>query len=156
MIELDRTAAIPITEQLVEQLRYHLAAGRYRTGERLTSTRKLADQLGVSFHTVRKAYQRLEEEGLLSSKRGGGFYAAEPPALSSSERRERGASIVQDALQRLVALGLSNEETEYLFGASSCSSSSRRGCGGNLFSWPRFASARRRSPSNSPASSKSV
>ena len=116
LIELDRTAAIPITEQLVEQLRYHLAAGRYRTGERLTSTRKLADQLGVSFHTVRKAYQRLEEEGLLSSKRGGGFYAAEPPALSSSERRERGAAIVQDALQRLVSLGLSDEETEYLFG----------------------------------------
>ncbi len=116
MIELDRSASIPIKEQLVEQLRYHLAAGRYETGERLPSTRKLADQLGVSFHTVRNAYQKLEEEGLLTSKRGGGFYAAKPPTLSSSERRERGAAIVQDALRRLITLGFSEEETEYLFG----------------------------------------
>ncbi len=116
MIVLDRNAAISISEQLVEQLRYHLAAGRYRTGERLPSTRKLAEQLGVSFHTVRKGYRILEAEGLLSSKRGGGYYAAEPPALSSSERREQGAAIVQDAFQRLVTLGLSEEETEYLFG----------------------------------------
>lgn len=116
VIEIDRTASIPIAEQLVEQLRYHLAAGRYRTGERLPSTRKFAEQLGVSFHTVRKAYGKLEEEGMLSSRRGGGFFAAEPPPISSSERRERGAAIIQDALQRLVTLGLSDEETEYLFG----------------------------------------
>ncbi len=116
VIELDRTASVPIAEQLVEQLRYHLAAGRYQTGERLPSTRKFAEQLGVSFHTVRKAYGKLEEGGLLTSKRGGGFYAAEPPTISSSERRERGAAIVQNALQRLVSLGLSDEETEYLFG----------------------------------------
>lgn len=115
MIELDRDAALPIAEQLVEQLRYHLAAGRYRTGERLPSTRTLADRLGISFHTVRKAYQRLESEGLLEGKVGGGFYVAERPTLSAAERRERGAAIVQEALQKLVALGLSEDETEYLF-----------------------------------------
>ncbi|NNF59155.1 MAG: GntR family transcriptional regulator [Rhodothermaceae bacterium] len=115
MIELDRDAALPIAEQLIEQLRYHLAAGRYRTGERLPSTRALADQIGVSFHTVRKAYQRLEGENLLESRRGGGFYVAERPTLSAAERRERGATIVQEALQRLVALGLTEDETEYLF-----------------------------------------
>jgi GntR family transcriptional regulator len=115
VIELDRDAALPIAEQLVEQLRYHLAAGRYRTGERLPSTRTLAEQLGISFHTDRKAYQRLETEGLLEGKVGGGFYVAERPTLSAAERRERGASVVQEALQKLVALGLSEDETEYLF-----------------------------------------
>lgn len=115
MIELDRDAPLPIADQLVEQLRYHLAAGRYRTGERLPSTRKLAEQVGISFHTVRKAYQRLEGEGLLESRRGGGFYAAERPTLSTAERRERGAAVMQDAIQRLITLGLSDEETEYLF-----------------------------------------
>ena len=115
MIELDRDAALPIAEQLVEQLRYHLAAGRYRTGERLPSTRVLADRLGISFHTVRKAYQKLEGEGLLESRIGGGFYVAERPTLSAAERRERGAAVVQEALQKLVALGLSEDEAEYLF-----------------------------------------
>lgn len=115
MIELDRDAALPIAEQLVEQLRYHLAAGRYRTGERLPSTRTLADTIGISFHTVRKAYQRLEGEGLLESRIGGGFYVAERPTLSAAERRERGAAVVQEALQKLVTLGLSDDETAYLF-----------------------------------------
>lgn len=115
MIDLDRDAPLPIAEQLVEQLRYHLAAGRYRTGERLPSTRVLGEQLGVSFHTVRKAYQRLEGEGLLESKVGGGYYVTEPPALSEAERRERGAAVVEEALQKLVALGYSGDEAEYLF-----------------------------------------
>lgn len=115
MIELDRDASLPLAEQLVEQLRYHLAAGRYRTGERLPSTRVLADRLGISFHTVRKAYQKLEGEGLLESRIGGGFYVTERPTLSPADRRERGAAVVQDALQKLVALGYSEEETGYLF-----------------------------------------
>ena len=115
MIELDRDAPLPIAEQLVEQLRYHLAAGRYRTGERLPSTRSLGEQLGISFHTVRKAYQRLEGEGLLEGKVGGGFYVTDPPTLTEAERRERGAAVVEDALQKLVALGYSADEAEYLF-----------------------------------------
>jgi len=115
MIELDRTLSTPLAEQLVEQLRFQLATGRYQIGERLPSTRKFAEQLGVSFHTVRKAYQLLEAEGLLLSRRGGGFFVAEPPRISTSERMERGAGIVQDAIQKLRALGFTTEEIEYQF-----------------------------------------
>ncbi len=114
MIVLDRGAPLPIGEQLVEQMRFQLASGRYRPGERLPSTRVLADQLGISFHTVRKAYQRLAEEGLLDTRRGGGFHAVERPALSRAERLERGAAVVQDALQKLVGLGLSDDEATYV------------------------------------------
>jgi GntR family transcriptional regulator len=114
MITLDRDSPLPVSEQLVEQLRYQLAAGRYRPGERLPSTRVLADQLGLSFHTTRKAYQRLAEEGLLDARRGGGFHVRERPVLSRAERMERGAAVVQEVLQKLLALGLSEEETDYL------------------------------------------
>lgn len=114
MITLARDAPLPIGEQLVEQLRYQLAAGRYRPGERLPSTRALADQLSISFHTVRKAYQRLAEEGLLDARRGGGFHAVERPPLSRAERLEKGAAVVQETLQKLVGLGLSEDEVEYV------------------------------------------
>ncbi|HLA62937.1 MAG TPA: GntR family transcriptional regulator, partial [Rhodothermales bacterium] len=114
MITLDRDSPLPVSEQLVEQLRYQLGAGRYRPGERLPSTRGLAEQIGISFHTVRKAYQRLETEGLLEARRGGGFHVRERPSLTRAERMERGAAVVQDALHRLVALGLTDEETEYV------------------------------------------
>jgi GntR family transcriptional regulator len=114
MIALDRDSPLPVSEQLVDQLRYQIASGRYRPGERLPSTRTLANQLGLSFHTTRKAYQRLASEGLVDVRRGGGFRVRERRALSTAERMERGAAVVQDALQKLVALGLSDEETEFV------------------------------------------
>ncbi len=115
MIDLDRDSPLPVSEQLVEQLRYQIASGRYRPGERLPSTRTLADQLGLSFHTTRKAYQRLAHEGLVDVRRGGGFRVRERPALSKAERMERGAAVVHEALQKLVGLGFSDEETEFVF-----------------------------------------
>ncbi len=114
MIELDRDAPLPLADQLVEALRYEIGAGRHRPGARLPSTRALGDQLGLSFHTVRKAYQRLAEEGLLGVQRGGGYVVVERQALSRSERLERGAGVVQDALHKLVGLGLSDEEVDYV------------------------------------------
>ena len=115
MIQLDRDASTPIVEQLVEQLRFHLATGRFRPGERLPSTRGFGDQLGVSFHTVRKAYQQLEAEGLLEAKQGSGYTVIERTAAPAEDRMERGAGVVQEAIQRLIGLGLDEGEVEYLF-----------------------------------------
>lgn len=115
MIQLDRNASTPIVEQLVEQLRFHLATGRFRPGERLPSTRGFGDQLGVSFHTVRKAYQQLEAEGLLKAKQGSGYVVIERAAVPAEDRMERGAGVVQEAIQRLIGLGLDEGEVEYLF-----------------------------------------
>jgi len=114
VIELDSTNPLPLSEQLVEQLRYHIAAGRYGVGERLPSTRELAARLGISFHTARKAYGRLVEEGMLEVRRGGGFRVLERTSMSRAERLERGAAIAQEALQRLVALGLAEDEVEFV------------------------------------------
>ena len=115
MIELDRDAPLPLADQLVEGLRYEIAAGRYRPGARLPSTRALAEQIGISFHTVRKAYQRLAEDGTLEVRRGGGYHVAERPSLSRTDRLERAAGVVQDALHKLVGLGLSDDEVDYVF-----------------------------------------
>ncbi|MEM6326746.1 MAG: GntR family transcriptional regulator [Bacteroidota bacterium] len=112
MITLDRDAPLSVGEQLVEQLRYAIGAGTYRPGERLPSTRALGEQVGVSFHTVRKAYQRLAGEGVLEGRRGGGYYVAKTSGLSTAERMERASATVQDALQKLVALGLDEDETD--------------------------------------------
>ncbi|MEO0856694.1 MAG: GntR family transcriptional regulator [Bacteroidota bacterium] len=112
MIDIDRGSALPVSEQLVQQLRYLIGAGRYRSGELLPSTRALGEQLGLSFHTVRKAYQALESDGLVEAKPGSGFWVAERAPLTPSERRERGATIVEEALRALVGMGLSEDEID--------------------------------------------
>ncbi len=114
MIEIDRSSSISVADQLVEQLRFYIASGRYKINEDLPATRKLADQLGISFHTVRKAYQQLVVEGILDAQQGRGYRVTARTPLSSEERLERGADIVQKSLLQLVGLGLDEGEIEYL------------------------------------------
>ena len=114
-LQIDRDANVPVREQLINQLRYLIASGHYNVNETLPSTRTLGDQLDISFHTVRKAYQELEDEGLLSSRVGSGYRVEERTPLAKSERMERGAKVVNDTLQQLVGLGLSDAEIESLF-----------------------------------------
>lgn len=115
MITIDRSASASIHEQLREQLRFRIASGRYKVNRSLPSTRKLADQLDISFHTVRKVYQDLESEGILEARPGTGFIVKERVPLGKSERMERGAAVVERTLQHLIGLGLSEAEVEYLF-----------------------------------------
>jgi GntR family transcriptional regulator len=115
MISVDRESSTPVHEQLTEQLRYQIASGRFAVDETLPSTRALADEVGVSFHTIRKAYQQLEREGLLEAQVGRGYIVRERTPLGKGERIERGAAIVREALQRLIALGLRENEIDYLF-----------------------------------------
>lgn len=115
MIEIDRSASLPVPDQLAEQLRFLIANGHYKVNQLLPPTRKLADQIGISFHTVRKAYQKLVEEGILEVQQGSGYKVTTRTPLSNEERLERGATIVQKALQQLVSLGLDEGEIEYMF-----------------------------------------
>lgn len=115
MLSIDRTSNTPVREQLIEQIRYLIASGHFPVNETLPSTRKLADQLGISFHTVRKAYQALQEEGLLDAQVGRGYLVLDRTPLEKSERMERGAEVVHNALQKLIGLGLDDAEIEYLF-----------------------------------------
>lgn len=114
-LEIDPDSTQSESEQLVGQLRYLIATGHYKVNDPLPSTRELGDQLDLSFHTVRKAYKTLEEEGLLSSKVGSGYTVEERSPLSKSDRIERGAKVVEEALQQLIGLGLSEAEIESLF-----------------------------------------
>ena len=115
MIKIERSSGSSLTEQVAEQLKYQIASGVYNVDDTVPATRKLATQLGISFHTVRKAYQKLVEEGMLSAQQGSGYKVLARTPLSKEERLERGATIVQDALQRLVGLGLEETDIDYLF-----------------------------------------
>lgn len=114
MIRIDKKSSVSVPEQLAEQFRYRIASGKFNVNDTLPPTRVLADQLGISFHTVRKAYQNLVEEGVLVSQPGSGYRVIARAPLTSEDRLERGAAIVQNTLQKLVGLGLDEGDIEYL------------------------------------------
>lgn len=89
---VDPHSGVPLGVQIARQLRLRIATGRLAPGDRLPSARKLAAELGVNFHTVRKAYGELESAGLLALEPGRGTFvregATDDPALTDELRRE--------------------------------------------------------------------
>jgi GntR family transcriptional regulator / MocR family aminotransferase len=81
-IRLDPAAPTPLRRQLHEWFRRAIADGRLKSGQRVPSSRSLAEELKVSRLTVVSAYEQLEAEGYLQTFRGAGTcIAASIPEL---------------------------------------------------------------------------
>jgi GntR family transcriptional regulator len=68
---------VPIYLQIVNQVKYLVAAKRLEPGEALPSVRKLAEQLVVNPNTVARAYRELESAGVIATRRGTGVYVSD-------------------------------------------------------------------------------
>lgn len=81
---LNRSAGPPLAAQLISQLRDAVTSGVLLAGERLPSTRCLAETLGVSRTVVTMAYAQLFAEGWLEGRHGSGTYVSDvTPGLAS-------------------------------------------------------------------------
>jgi DNA-binding LacI/PurR family transcriptional regulator/DNA-binding transcriptional regulator YhcF (GntR family) len=85
-LKLDPDSNVSLTAQLVEQIRLLIASGELAPGEQLPPIRELADRLGIHMHTARIAYQRLEEDGLVSIHRRRGTIVREFRPLDWAEK----------------------------------------------------------------------
>lgn len=72
LFRLDFQSAVPIYRQIRDQVVLAVAQGELTPGERLPTTRALAEDAGVNVMTVSKAYQLLKAEGYLVTDRGPG------------------------------------------------------------------------------------
>jgi DNA-binding transcriptional regulator YhcF (GntR family) len=59
-----RDSIVPVYQQIRNRIVEAIAAGELPTGSALPSTRQLAVDLGINFHTVNRAYDLLRREGL--------------------------------------------------------------------------------------------
>lgn len=71
-LTVDRRSPVPLYYQVAAQLEDAIAAGRLAPGVKLDNEVSLADQLGLSRPTMRRAIQELVDKGLLVRKRGVG------------------------------------------------------------------------------------
>jgi DNA-binding GntR family transcriptional regulator len=71
-VTLDRSSPVPLYFQLATQLEAAIDRGDLAAGARLDNEIELADRLGVSRPTMRRAIQELVSKGLLVRKRGVG------------------------------------------------------------------------------------
>ena len=101
----------PLQGQIVRQVRAKILAGELVAGADLPSIRKLAREQHISVITVQRAYESLENEGLIHSRRGKGFFVTE---LSDQTRKklamDRLQEILSPKIKAALAEGLNPEE----------------------------------------------
>lgn len=110
-ITLSSSSMTPIYEQLTTQIKSLVIDGKLAAGEALPSVRSLAAELKISALTVKKAYDRLEEEGLIVTVHGkGSFVERTDTQLALEFRWHEAEKQLAEALARAEAAGLSREE----------------------------------------------
>ncbi|UGS34900.1 aminotransferase-like domain-containing protein [Capillimicrobium parvum] len=80
--DIDRGAQASLTAQIAERLQHAIDTGALAPGEKLPTTRALAEQAGINHLTAVRVYRRLAEQGYVTASVGRGtFVRAVPPAL---------------------------------------------------------------------------
>lgn len=114
-IILNNTSMIPIYEQLVDQIKNQIIAGTLRETDVLPSVRTLSGTLRISALTVKKAYDKLEEEGFVVTVHGKGTYVAPTNrALAMEARRKAVEEEFTKALEKARAIGMDADEIRQL------------------------------------------
>ena len=75
-LQISTADGLPIYQQIFNQVRYLVAAGRWQEGEELPPIRVLAEQLAVNPNTVARAYLELERAGVVIKQPGSGTYVS--------------------------------------------------------------------------------
>ncbi len=78
LVAIDVGGRVPPFEQVRSQIAAQISAGYLVDGQRLPSVRALAQELRLAPGTVAKAYQLLEEAGLVHTARGAGTRVVRP------------------------------------------------------------------------------
>jgi len=110
-------------QQVAATIERAIAEGRYQPGQRLASERDLAEELGVSRPTVRRAVIALEMRGMLESRQGSGVYVRKTSAAAPAPPRDLDIGAFDQAEARrlfegevaaLAATLITDEELAYL------------------------------------------
>ncbi len=110
-IILNHSSMVPIYEQLMEQIKSDIIQSVLSEGEALPSVRTLAGELRISALTVKKAYDRLEEEGFVTTVHGKGTYvSASDKQLAMETRRRMVEEEFDNAIDRALSIGMEKEE----------------------------------------------
>ena len=100
-----------IYEQIIEQMKYHVAKGNLKEGDAIPSVRKMALEMNVTPGTVAKAYQELERQHVIETIRGKGtFIAAKIEFKPNEDRVQEAKSKLSSIVLELKMMGYSYED----------------------------------------------
>lgn len=99
-IIIQNDSAVPLYEQMMQQIKAGILKGELEQGEALPSIRMMAKELKVSIITVKRAYEELEKEGFVQISPGKGTYVS----LANKERlKEMQIRQIEEQLESVIS-----------------------------------------------------
>ena len=106
----------PIYEQITTQIKDSIVSGELAAGGQLPSIRALANDLGISAITTKRAYADLEVAGFIETVQGKGcFVAGVNREFLREERLRRVEELLVQAAREARAAGVSTSELREMF-----------------------------------------
>ncbi|MCV6624205.1 MAG: PLP-dependent aminotransferase family protein [Cellvibrionaceae bacterium] len=104
LLAINRHDEQPLVEQIVQGFSQRIEQRSMRSGSKVPSIRRFAEEHGVSRFTVVQAYDRLVASGHLQSRKGSGFYVGKLAATENVQtacRLDRAGDILWSLRQAL-------------------------------------------------------
>jgi GntR family transcriptional regulator len=115
-LEINPRSSTPIYQQLVDGVKELVARGILVPGERMPTVRESASELSLNPNTIAKAYQKLEQEGIIETMRSRGtFVAGRTIILDKETAKQQLSGLVETVLVEAYHLGLNREDIKQLF-----------------------------------------
>ncbi len=110
-LSIDTKSGVPFYRQIIEQIKFGIARGELKSGDRLPTVRQLAVDLSINPNTVIRAYRELEIESVLDTQQGSGtFVGRHKPEVDRLEKKRMVDQILTDLLARASSYGLSIDD----------------------------------------------
>jgi GntR family transcriptional regulator len=105
-IQIDPHSGVPVYRQVMDQIKYYVAAGTLRQGDSIPSIRALAKEMSVNPTTIVKAYSELQHEGVVELKQGKGvFVSGGGAAMSKEEQKKKIGGLVRQLIVAASQMG---------------------------------------------------
>ncbi len=115
-IIISNNSSVPIYEQIKNAIKDAIISNELKEEEMLPSVRNLANDLKISFFTVKKAYDELEQEEFIKTVQGKGSFVA-PKNLEII--KEEKLKEIQDYIEKIYNISkianISEDEIKELF-----------------------------------------
>ncbi len=108
---LDAKSGVPFYKQVILQVEFAIADGRFVTGDQLPTVRSLAVDLKINPNTVARAYNEMEIRGIVNTQQGTGTFIGDKEIrLTEVEREGMLESLVRPFVSKATSYGFLPDE----------------------------------------------
>lgn len=115
-MSIDTNSAIPIFQQIADDIRRAIAAGVYQPGESIPSIRATSLKLSVNPNTVQRAYEQLERDGLVQARKGLGLFVTDKGTRHAQSKSETALTAAfTQAIRAALAAGMESQRVAEIY-----------------------------------------